>query len=179
MRISSGLVAAQRTGQIALALLHTLRRGWLGSTQRPFADPLAPWEGGTALSGFGNTGKDAVVLPGRFNFNLSLFKSIIFKEKRTAAAAPFRKLQHLQPHAIQHHRRSKQGRELRSGHGNLRSTQIAAWRQVHLLRLNGEKKRGAPLRCASFLPILRAVLCPCGSMPYVSAAATLPAPYLP
>ena len=44
-----------------------------------FSDPLGPWEGGTALSGFGNAGKDAVVLPGRFNFNLSLFKSFVFK----------------------------------------------------------------------------------------------------
>ena len=44
-----------------------------------FSDPLGPWEGGTALSGFGNAGRDSVVLPGRFNFNLSLFKSIAFK----------------------------------------------------------------------------------------------------
>ena len=40
-----------------------------------FADPLAPWEGGTT-QGFGTAGKDAVVLPGLFNWNLSLFKSI-------------------------------------------------------------------------------------------------------
>jgi len=40
-----------------------------------FADPVAPWNGGTT-NGFGTSGKDAVVLPGLFNFNLSLFKSI-------------------------------------------------------------------------------------------------------
>ena len=42
-----------------------------------FADPLAPWEGGTG-NGFGTAGKDAVVGPGLFNWNLSLFKAIPF-----------------------------------------------------------------------------------------------------
>jgi hypothetical protein len=40
-----------------------------------FADPLAPWAGGQN-QGFGNAGKDAVVGPGLFNWNLSLFKTI-------------------------------------------------------------------------------------------------------
>jgi len=40
-----------------------------------FADPVAPWNGG-ANQGFGNAGKDSVVGPGLFNWNLSLFKSI-------------------------------------------------------------------------------------------------------
>jgi hypothetical protein len=40
-----------------------------------FADPVAPWEGGPN-QGFGNAGKDAVVGPGLFNWNLSLFKTI-------------------------------------------------------------------------------------------------------
>ncbi|WP_324832307.1 TonB-dependent receptor [Alloacidobacterium sp.] len=40
-----------------------------------FANPLAPWNGGTN-EGFGNSGKDAVILPGLFNFNMSLFKNI-------------------------------------------------------------------------------------------------------
>ncbi len=45
-----------------------------------FADPIAPWEtGGT--DGFGNAGRDSVVLPGRLNFNLSLFKDIAFKSE--------------------------------------------------------------------------------------------------
>jgi len=42
-----------------------------------FANPVAPWNGGT---GFGNAGKDVVRLPGLFNFNLALFKTFIFKE---------------------------------------------------------------------------------------------------
>jgi len=40
-----------------------------------FSAPLAPWAGGTN-NGFGNAGKSAIVGPGRFNFNLALFKSI-------------------------------------------------------------------------------------------------------
>jgi hypothetical protein len=40
-----------------------------------FADPTAPWNGGPN-EGFGTAGKDAVVGPGLYNWNLSLFKSI-------------------------------------------------------------------------------------------------------
>ncbi|MGA8727489.1 MAG: TonB-dependent receptor [Terracidiphilus sp.] len=40
-----------------------------------FADPVAPWNGGPN-QGFGNAGKDVVVGPGLFNWNLSLFKGI-------------------------------------------------------------------------------------------------------
>ncbi|WP_158794581.1 TonB-dependent receptor [Granulicella sp. L60] len=38
-----------------------------------FAAPLAPWAGGTG-QGYGSAGKDAVVGPGLFNWNLALFK---------------------------------------------------------------------------------------------------------
>ncbi len=40
-----------------------------------FSDPTAPWAGGTN-QGFGNAGKDAVVGPGLFNWNMALFKSL-------------------------------------------------------------------------------------------------------
>jgi hypothetical protein len=40
-----------------------------------FGAPTAPWNGG-ANQGWGNAGKDAIVGPGLFNWNLSLFKSI-------------------------------------------------------------------------------------------------------
>ena len=40
-----------------------------------FQDPIAPWNGGPN-QGFGSAGKDAVVGPGLYNWNLSLFKSI-------------------------------------------------------------------------------------------------------
>jgi hypothetical protein len=48
-----------------------------------FAAPLAPWLGGPN-QGFGNAGKDAVVGPGLFNSNLSLFKTFpLSREGRT------------------------------------------------------------------------------------------------
>jgi hypothetical protein len=40
-----------------------------------FSDPTAPWAGGTN-QGWGNGNKDAVVGPGLFNWNMSLFKSL-------------------------------------------------------------------------------------------------------
>jgi hypothetical protein len=44
-----------------------------------FAAPLAPWAGGTT-QGFGNARKDAIVLPGLFNFNLAAFKAFAITE---------------------------------------------------------------------------------------------------
>jgi hypothetical protein len=44
-------------------------------TTSSFGNPTAPWAGGSN-QGFGSAGKDAVVAPGIFNWNLSLFKSI-------------------------------------------------------------------------------------------------------
>ena len=45
-------------------------------------------EGG-ANQGFGSAGKDAVVLPGQFNFNMSLFKTISFKAEGPALQLRF------------------------------------------------------------------------------------------
>jgi hypothetical protein len=48
-----------------------------------FAAPIAPWApGGNAQGnqGFGNARKDAIVLPGLFNFNLAAFKTFSFTE---------------------------------------------------------------------------------------------------
>ena len=50
-------------------------KAWFST--KSFADPLAPWKGGTN-QGFGTAAKDAVVGPGLFNWNLSLFKAIPF-----------------------------------------------------------------------------------------------------
>ncbi|HEY6445726.1 MAG TPA: carboxypeptidase regulatory-like domain-containing protein [Acidobacteriaceae bacterium] len=47
-----------------------------------YADPLPPWAGGTT-QGFGTAGKDSAVGPGIVNWNLSLFKSIPFREDGT------------------------------------------------------------------------------------------------
>jgi Carboxypeptidase regulatory-like domain len=48
-----------------------------------FANPIPPWNGGPN-QGFGNAGKDAVVGPGLFNTNLSLFKTISFSSREGA-----------------------------------------------------------------------------------------------
>jgi hypothetical protein len=45
--------------------------GWFNTSS--FSAPVAPWDGG-GNQGFGAAGKDAVVGPGLFNWNLSLFK---------------------------------------------------------------------------------------------------------
>jgi hypothetical protein len=49
------------------------RSAWFNTSA--FADPAAPWVGGPN-QGFGSAGKDAVVGPGIFNWNLSLSKTI-------------------------------------------------------------------------------------------------------
>jgi len=56
-----------------IGLPHTVN-AWF--TTGSFGNPVAPWAGGPN-NGFGNARKDAVVGPGLFNFNLSLFKNII------------------------------------------------------------------------------------------------------
>ena len=48
-------------------------KAWFNTSS--FANPVAPWSGG-GNQGFGNAGKDVVVLPGLFNTNLALFKNI-------------------------------------------------------------------------------------------------------
>jgi hypothetical protein len=53
------------------------RLAWFNKSA--FAAPLAPWAGG-GNQGFGNARKDAIVLPGLFNFNLAAFKSFAFTE---------------------------------------------------------------------------------------------------
>ncbi len=53
------------------------RLAWFNKTA--FAAPIAPWAGGPN-QGFGNARKDAIVLPGLFNFNLAAFKSFSFTE---------------------------------------------------------------------------------------------------
>jgi hypothetical protein len=55
------------------------RLAWFSTSS--FADPVAPWvDSSNGNQGFGNAAKDAVVGPGLFNTNLSVFKSISFKE---------------------------------------------------------------------------------------------------
>jgi hypothetical protein len=61
---------SNRPNQVASVSYPHKRTQWFSTSS--FANPTAPWNGGT---GFGSAGKDAVVLPGLFNTNLSLFKT--------------------------------------------------------------------------------------------------------
>ncbi len=47
------------------------RTKWFNTAD--FTSPVAPWNGG-ANNGFGDAGKDTIVQPGLFNFNMSLYK---------------------------------------------------------------------------------------------------------
>ena len=53
--------------------------GYQFVSQSGFSAPVAGWAGGPNL-GFGNSGKDAVVGPGRTNFTTSLYKTFAFGE---------------------------------------------------------------------------------------------------
>src|SRR3984885_9184424 len=62
-----------RPDQVAKVSYPKQRTPWFNTSA--FQSPVAPWNGG-ANDGFGNAGKDAVVLPGRLRFDMSLFKTI-------------------------------------------------------------------------------------------------------
>ncbi|QNI32706.1 TonB-dependent receptor [Alloacidobacterium dinghuense] len=65
--------ATNRENQVTGVSYPKKQTAWFSTSS--FANPVAPWNGGTN-QGFGNSGKDAVILPGLFNFNMSLFKNI-------------------------------------------------------------------------------------------------------
>jgi hypothetical protein len=61
-----------------------VKKGLVWFNKNSFSDPKAPWNGG-GNDGFGNAGKDAVVLPGLFNTNLSLFKTFPLAARERAS----------------------------------------------------------------------------------------------
>jgi hypothetical protein len=65
--------AANRPDLVAPVSYPHTRLAWFNTSS--FGAPLAPWNGGTG-QGFGSAGKDKIVLPGLFNWNLALFKTI-------------------------------------------------------------------------------------------------------
>ena len=65
--------AANRPDLVAPVSYPHTRLAWFNTSS--FGAPLAPWDGGTG-QGFGSAGKDKIVLPGLFNWNLALFKTI-------------------------------------------------------------------------------------------------------
>lgn len=75
-----------RPNQVAKVTYAKTRLAWFSTNS--FASPTAPWNGGPN-DGFGNAAKDAVRLPGLFNFNLALFKTIAFTSE-TGPSLQFR-----------------------------------------------------------------------------------------
>jgi len=59
--------------------VHYMKHGLQWFDPASFSNPVAPWNGGTN-QGFGDAGKDAVVLPGLLNFQWSLFKTFHFTQ---------------------------------------------------------------------------------------------------
>ncbi|RRA48608.1 carboxypeptidase-like regulatory domain-containing protein [Acidipila sp. EB88] len=80
---------------------HT-RLAWFNKAS--FASPVAPWvSAANGNEGFGSAGKDAVVGPGLYNTNLSLFKSINFRERGPSLQIrfeTFNTFNHTEPNAI-------------------------------------------------------------------------------
>ncbi len=69
-----GLAGPGNRPDLVAKVSYPKRQGaWFNTSS--FADPIAPWNGGSN-QGFGSAGKDAVVGPGIFNWNLSVSKSI-------------------------------------------------------------------------------------------------------
>jgi Carboxypeptidase regulatory-like domain len=58
-------------------------------TTSSFSNPIAPWNGG-ANNGFGDAGKDTIVQPGLFNWNLSLYKDFPFTSRAEGPRLEFR-----------------------------------------------------------------------------------------
>jgi hypothetical protein len=69
---------ADRTPGVPIVYVKTkgIHPQWVANNGA-FRAPTAAWAGGANL-GFGNSGRDAVVGPGRTNFNTSLYKSFAF-----------------------------------------------------------------------------------------------------
>jgi hypothetical protein len=68
---------SNRPNKVAPITFPKTRLAWFSKAS--FAAPVAPWNGGPN-QGWGNAGKDQVILPGLFNFNMALFKTFSFTE---------------------------------------------------------------------------------------------------
>jgi hypothetical protein len=69
---------SNRPDQVSKVSYPKTINAWFSTSS--FADPVAPWAGGPN-QGFGNAAKDAVKGPGIQNWNISLFKSIPFRQE--------------------------------------------------------------------------------------------------
>ena len=72
---------------------------WFDISQ--FSAPIPQWDGGPNM-GFGNSGKDAIVGPGRLNFTTSVYKSFAFTERAhfEFRAESFNTFNHFEPNGV-------------------------------------------------------------------------------
>jgi hypothetical protein len=75
--IGAGGNTANRPDVVAPITYGHKQKSWFSTSS--FAAPIAPWAGGIN-NGYGNANKDAVVGPGLFNWNISLYKEFPIKE---------------------------------------------------------------------------------------------------
>jgi hypothetical protein len=74
-----GGVTSNRPDKVGPIVYPKTQTAWFAKAS--FAAPTAPWNGGTTNQGWGNAGRDQVILPGLFNWNMSLFKNFSFTEQ--------------------------------------------------------------------------------------------------
>ena len=79
--------AVSRPNIVSKVTFPKQQRQWFSTSA--FANPVAPWAGGTN-NGFGDAGKDTIVGPGLFNWNLSLYKDFLLSSKSEGPRLQFR-----------------------------------------------------------------------------------------
>ena len=77
--IGAGGNTTNRPNKVAPVSYQHKQKAWFSTSS--FAAPAAPWTAaGAGGTGFGNAGKDNVIGPGLFNWNISLFKEVPIHE---------------------------------------------------------------------------------------------------
>ncbi len=79
--------AVSRPNIVSAVKFPKTQKLWFGTSS--FANPVAPWAGGTT-NGFGDAGKDTIVQPGLFNWNMSLYKDFPLTSRAEGAHFQFR-----------------------------------------------------------------------------------------
>ena len=107
-----------------------------------YSAPTAPWDGGSN-QGYGTAGKDSIVGPGLFNWNLSMFKDF----RITAGEGPRIQLRfesyNTFNHTVQRNRHRIYRRKLWTGDFHTGSAHLAIWRQIHVLEVGHSERSEA------------------------------------
>lgn len=79
--------AVTRPNIVSAVKFPRAQKQWFATSS--FANPVAPWLGGTT-NGFGDAGKDTIVQPGLFNWNMSLYKEFPLSSRSEGPRFQFR-----------------------------------------------------------------------------------------